>query len=245
MKKIKLVKTIIMIASISTLISCGNLRKEAANKIVEELNNRYDKSFVVDSMGGSWGTSDDTTIKAWTYEDGHRDEMFKAAIKKDFSEVKDEYQIHLIKEQLQPKIEDVINPILGDTHTILYLGNVLTSNNNQYTNLSDYFKENEYAGLSFEIFVKSYEDIDKDLETQKIKEVLKSLNELDYNITGLSILYTKEDSFDKFQNNLKDIKDDGKYYKNKDCVYNYSWIDVRKDNMLNLTDEYILNSFEW
>ena len=44
----------------------------------------------------------------------------------------------------------------------------MTSNNIQYTDLSEYFKDNEYAVCSLNIFVKTCDDINKAEEVYKI-----------------------------------------------------------------------------
>lgn len=242
MKKLKLINTIIVIVSITSLVSCGNLRKEAADKIVEELNNRYDKSFVIDSMGNGWGSSDDTTIKAWVYEDGHKDEMFKAAIKKDFSEVKDEYQLLLIDKKLEEELTKDLEPIFGEVFIDVHLGNVMTSNNKDYTDFKDYFNENEYAGLSVSIYIKTTSDIDKDLESRKIYEFLSSYKYIDYNRV-ITTFFVKEDVFNKIEVEYKKKDDNGKYYRDIENIYNYSYLDCKKDDYLNL--EKIKESFQY
>lgn len=234
-----------MIFSITMLVSCVNGNEKAAKTIVKELNKRYNKSFVVDSIGNSEGTKKNKKIDALVYEDDHKDEMFKAEIKISSSIVKDEYQKNIIKERLQPKIEQTVSLTLGDIRVVSYLGNIMTSNNNEYEDLSDYFKENQYATLSFDVFVKTYEGIDKETEIEKIKEVLKDCKELNYNIDGMTIFYVKEDYFNKFDDEFKNIEDYYDYYGSKNGCYNYVWLDFKGNDILDISNEDILNGFKY
>lgn len=236
---------IIMAISITSLISCGNTNKNAASKIVEELNKRYNKSFVVDSIGNSWGTADNTTIKAWCYEENNKDEMFKAAIKKDFSEVTDEYQALMIEKKLEISLKPMLDSIFGEVFININLGNVMTSNNIQYTDLSEYFKDNEYAVCSLNIFVKTCDDINKAEEVYKISEFLNLYRDLSYSTNGISVYYVKEEVFNNIYSEYEKIDNDYEYYGPKENCYNNLWFEFEEKNKLYISTDEILSSFEW
>lgn len=67
--------------------------QEYTSKVIEALNKKYNLSFTVDSLGGTIGTYDDTTIKAWCYctEGELKNIKFMAEIGKEDFVVNDNY----------------------------------------------------------------------------------------------------------------------------------------------------------
>ena len=78
---------------------------EYSAAIEEYLSDKYAMSFKVDSLGGTYGTADDATVKAWCYSlsGDYADVRFMAEInKKDFGSIKDNY-LHIVSADMISK----------------------------------------------------------------------------------------------------------------------------------------------
>lgn len=72
----------------------GHSNNEYGEAIEQALKAKYSLSFKVESLGGAYGTYNNTTIKAWCYceEGNHSNIRFMAEVKKDdLNDVKDSY----------------------------------------------------------------------------------------------------------------------------------------------------------
>lgn len=214
-------RLVIIVMSIIGISGCESRFEKVSNIILNTLEERYNEEFVIDSMGNSWGTSDDSTIKAFVYPVNHKERMFRVTITKDLSKVEDKYPLVLMEDKLNKFIEKIYQTDF-ENKIYTYIGSDYTSENYKDVTLEDYFKGNSNVGVLIQIFlnIEEEENIDKIKEAQSIFEFIsKYLNE-DYPINNLLIYYMKSDEFNKIMLDDSNVSDNVAIYMKDEYSYN-------------------------
>lgn len=170
MNRIKIIKLTMIALSDSLLVSCGKNREDIATIITEELGSRYGETFIVDSMGGR--NFEDKTLKAWVYPEGKKEDIFKIELSGDYKEIKDEYKVILVSNEISSIIESLAEPIFGDVFIDSPVWGEEANQNKQYTNLYDFFTDTNYSGIGVNVYINTYGEINKEEESAKIIEFL-------------------------------------------------------------------------
>uniref|UniRef100_A0A4Y8Q773 Uncharacterized protein n=2 Tax=Paenibacillus athensensis TaxID=1967502 RepID=A0A4Y8Q773_9BACL len=105
-KAVKVVLAIMSMASMLALAACGNKDAAAAKKMVDYLQLKYGETFVVDTIGGGYGTLTTNTLKAEVYPEGHPDRKFQVEISKDLDKVWDSYMNVIMAEKLDQQLAE-------------------------------------------------------------------------------------------------------------------------------------------
>jgi hypothetical protein len=98
----KKVGVIVMsIFTLLSLVACSEKDKDSAKTISEYLQDKYNEEFVVDKIGGGYGTLHSNTLKAIVYPKAAPYKKFEVEATKDFTEIWDSYMQIVMAEKLE------------------------------------------------------------------------------------------------------------------------------------------------
>ncbi len=222
MKK-HLMAIIVMTVAFS-LVGCGSKRDRAARIITQTLEDRYEEEFVIDSMGGGWGTSDDSRLKAWVYPEGNKDNMFKAQIKKDLSIVEDEYLNILMADKLTDELTPILESIYGNQFkAFVYTNSYISDIGFTDMELETFFKSEMYVSLGVDLFIKCEDYLDKEVELQALKDFSAQYDKALGEKGSLFVYYMKAPIFDELEIKRDDLDHTmQQYLSSTDHCYNYA-----------------------
>lgn len=83
---------VLLIIALLNLFGCENKEQKAAKKIVEALEQKYGEEFVLDSIGGGYGTMNSNTFKAMVHPKKYKTIRIAVEITKDLEKVYDDGQ---------------------------------------------------------------------------------------------------------------------------------------------------------
>lgn len=242
----KFLVRLVMIVMIATLIpGCENKYQKVERIILETLEERYDEEFVVDSIGNSWGTADDTTIKAYVYPVNKKDKMFKVAIKKDYSHVMDMYLPILMSE----KLTTYINMNYKTSFEKIAYAHVtslefIEEEDNNLT-LEEYFHKypNSSVVIKFYLKVNSEDELDKYQQAEEITELINKYLSTNYKISRLIVNYLKKDIYEDILIDDTVAIKNSVFYETNEYSYNSLYIKFDDSNENNFTTEEIYKLF--
>ena len=200
---------------------CESKSEKASRIILSTLEDRYNEEFVIDSIGNSWGTSDNSTIKAFAYPVNHKERMFRVTITKDLSKVEDKYMLVLMEDKLNEFTEKAYQTDFEKKiHT--YIGSDFGSEDYEDMTLEEYFEKNSNTGVVIQIFlnIEDEENIDKLKEAKTISEFISTYSSKNYPINNLLIYYMKSEEFDKIMLDDSKVSDNFATYMNDEYSYN-------------------------
>lgn len=220
--------------SILNLIACSNKWDKASQIILQTLEERYDEEFIIDSMGGSWGTSDDSTLKAYVYPVNNKQKRFQVQIKKDFSEVTDTYMNFLLAEKLENELYTTFNEIYSNITIDVRLSDLPTKDGGKEINLKKYIEERNALEFVIKLFVNLDKGIfNKSIEVVNIIDLIQRYNKLDYKDTLFDIYYVDSNLFKTIPDEVEMIDNTYKYYTSQDGLINHLLIVMENDNWNN------------
>ncbi|WP_314586777.1 hypothetical protein [Paenibacillus terrigena] len=212
----KVVLILMVILSIFSMIGCESKDEKAAKRIVEALQEKYGQEFVVDSIGGGWGTMNTNTLKAIVKPKDDPSITVFVEITKDLKNVFDNYLNQAIAKAAVQPITELANSIWGESR-------VYVANDTGMT-----YPEHSDTSMSYEQFLKLYPmnwqlvevfinceryidsngDMDQQGEIGKYKAFAKKLVDNKYMRSSISFRYITPDAyrrFDEAKNSDKDI----------------------------------------
>ncbi|MCL6606446.1 MAG: hypothetical protein K6T94_26610 [Paenibacillus sp.] len=146
-----------------SLFGCGKPRDErAAEEILKSMQEKYGEEFVLDGIGGSWGTMNNNTLKAIVRPKGDPTIKVPMEITKDFSKIYDKYLNQQVARNEEPKIEALAKAYWPDAEVVI-------ANDTRLT----YPEEND-TSMSYQEFLKRYP-----MNTQLISIYLKGDDYID------------------------------------------------------------------
>ncbi|MCL6606445.1 MAG: hypothetical protein K6T94_26605 [Paenibacillus sp.] len=91
-----------------SLFGCGKPRDErAAEEILKSMQEKYGEEFVLEGIGGSWGTMNNNTLKAIVRPKGDPTIKVPVEITKDLKQIYDQYLNQRVARNEEPKIQDL------------------------------------------------------------------------------------------------------------------------------------------
>jgi len=98
--------------------ACQPQMQQASELIAAKLNEKYGQEFVVQDMGGGYGSLDNTTWKATVYPKDDPSLTFTATVKKDLSVVQDYYLGATVARELEKSLENDIQQMTGSASIV-------------------------------------------------------------------------------------------------------------------------------
>lgn len=223
------------------LSACSNKWDRASKIILETLEERYGEEFVIEKMGGSWGTSDDSTIKAYVYPVSDETKRFQAQIKKKrLSKVTDEYMPFIVAEKLETKLSDVFKDLYPNLIVHVRASDLPTDDGGLAIDLKQYMDEHRALSYVIKMFVESNEQtFDKAIELSKVLNLIQEYNKLNYKETIFDIYYVDSDLFNQIPSEVETIDNVYGYYTDQEGLINHLYINMEKfpPNEIELTTE--------
>lgn len=146
-----------------SLFGCGKPKDErAADEILKSMQEKYGEEFVLDGIGGSWGTMNNNTLKAIVRPKDDPTLKVPVEIMKDFSKIYDKYLNQRVARNEEPKIEELARVYWPDAEVVI-------ANDTRLT----YPVEND-TSMSYPEFLKRYP-----MNTQLISIYLKGDDYID------------------------------------------------------------------
>lgn len=115
------VLTLMLLVSMFSFMGCGSESKDekAAKKILSSLHEKYGEEFVLDGIGGGWGTMNNNTLKAMVYPKKDETIRFPVEITKDLKKVYDKYLNQVVARNEEPHIQEMAKSIWPDSKLII------------------------------------------------------------------------------------------------------------------------------
>jgi len=243
---VKAVLAIMSITSLLALTACGSKDQAAAKKITSYLNSKYNETFVVDAIGGGYGTLTTNTLKAEVYPEGQPERKFKVEITKDLSKVWDSYMNVLMTEKLDVKATELAREIFQKPVWVKsQVGNFGlsfpdTSLHDKNMSLSDYL-QSQRADLTIEIYIDSGSDIDTSLETRYVKQFADQCMTAGMKDGYIDIFYLHTLAFQNIQQVYVKQENPIKYYQQDENSYNDTWTQIADGKLQQSADEITSN----
>jgi len=228
----KVVLILLLSLSIFSMIGCESKDEKAAKRIVESLQEKYGKEFVVDSIGGGWGTMNSNTLKAIVKPKDDLSIRVAVEITKDLKDVYDDYLNEAVAKAAVEPITEMANSIWGESRVEVTNDTGMTYPEHSDTNMSyeQFLKlypmnwQLVKVYLNCERYIDSNGDMDQQGEIGKYKAFAKKLADNKYMRSSISIWYITPDAYDRFDE-----------AKNSDStVINYFKDEEEKQGKLNL-----------
>lgn len=216
---------IVMMITLLSLFGCENKEQKAAKKIVEALEQKYGEEFVLDSIGGGYGTMNSNTFKAMVHPKKDKTLRFSVEITKDLNQVYDKYLNQVVARNAQQPIEEMAQTIWPDARVIVANDTVLTFPEHTDLNMSYV----EFLGLysmntqlidvylNSERYVDNEGNMNQDIEFENYMTFAQLLSEHKYVKSLVSIIYLSPDAYSRFDE-----------AKNSDVIVSYFYRDEEK-----------------
>ncbi|NIK77501.1 hypothetical protein FHS15_002637 [Paenibacillus castaneae] len=223
----KVVFSVMMLLSMFSFIGCGSQEskdQKAEKRILEALQEKYGEEFVLDSIGGGWGTMNSNTLKAIVYP--KQDESIRVAVEitKDLKNVYDDYLNEAVAKAAEKPIEQLAKTIWGD---------VKVTNGNDtgmmYPDHSDihmsYERFLELYPMNWQLvtiyvqgdsYVDSEGKMDQESEIEKYKEFAKLLADNKYVKSDVIIAYLTPDAYARFNEAQQSVRTVMNFYTNEE-----------------------------
>jgi len=106
-----------LIVLMFSVMGCGSEPRDvkAAKKILSFLHEKYGEEFVLDGIGGGWGTMNNNTLKAIVYPKKDETMRVKVEITEDLKEVYDKYLNKAVAQNNEPLIQEMARSIWPDS----------------------------------------------------------------------------------------------------------------------------------
>lgn len=249
-KFVKVVLIVMSIISTVSLVACGNKDKAAEKVILKQLKSKYNEEFVVDSIGGGYGTLTTNTLKAECYPKGYQNKKFKVEITKDLKTVWDSYMNVVMAEKLDKVMEEIAKKNFGQVtvKTMFDTRMAFPEASDKGMSLKEYYKATPVLDALIFIFIKCDSDINTTKEAEKIKSLSADMINEGINNSIINIFYMKPDIFNNAGSDyykLKDIKEIYKYYTDASRGINNSWVEIEQGKLVQQNTDEIKNNFRY
>ncbi|WP_025848608.1 hypothetical protein [Paenibacillus ehimensis] len=249
----RLVLRIVMVLSLVSLMGCGQKYKDAEEKMTQYLNEKYGEEFVVENVGGGYGSGifSTDTIKAEAYPPNCPRHRFRAEITKDFSKVWDNYMNMIMADKFDEKMMKVSQEVFGQKE--LWVKTHLDSGglsfpardlNNKNMSIEDYFKAEAINGIAVDLFMKSEPNVDKEREAEKVDKLVDRVLALEEFKHGfISVFYLKPSVFEQVSTEFYAVGEALHYYTRKETSYTHTFAKISEAKKVYSVQE-ILSHFD-
>lgn len=184
-----------------SMMACGNKNEAVAGQIESYLQKKYGEEFVVDAIGGGYGTVKTNVVKAVAYPKAYPYKKFDVEISKDLTKVWDKYMNVIMAEKLDQVATNAAKPLFGQD---IWVKTELDSGGLNFPDieLNDRnmsIKAYPYYGALIKVFVRSDSDIDADRESQNIERFLDRMIEEGIQRANVSVFYLNAEDFGQIE----------------------------------------------
>ena len=202
----KVVFILMVFLSIFSMIGCESKDEKAAKRTVESLQEKYGQEFVVDSIGGGWGTMNNNTLKAVVKPKNDPSIKVVVEITKDLKDVYDNYLNKAIAKAAVQPITEMANSIWGESRVHVANDTGMTYPEHSDTSMSyeQFLKlypmnwQLVEVYINCERYIDSYGNMDQQAEIDKYKAFAQKLVDHKYMRSSISIWYITPDAYDRF-----------------------------------------------
>ncbi|MFB6367021.1 hypothetical protein ACFCP7_23835 [Paenibacillus elgii] len=250
----RLVLQIVMLLSLVTLMGCGREYKDAGEKMTLYLNEKYGEEFVIENVGGGYGTGifSTDTIKAEAYPKHSPRHRFRVEITKDFSKVWDNYMNMIMADKFDEKMMKVSQEVFEQkdiwVKTHLDSGGLsfpARDLNNKNISIEDYFKSEAINGLAVDLFIKSEPNVNKGRQAEKVDKLVDKILALEEFQHGfISVFYLKPSPFEHVSTEFYTVGEALHYYTQKEMSYTHTFAKFFDAKKVYSVQE-ILSHFDW
>ncbi len=211
------VLTLMLILSMFSIMGCGSESRDekAAKKIVSSLQEKYGEEFVLDSIGGGWGTMNNNTLKAIVRPKNDETINIRVEITKDLKKVYDNYLNQVVAKNDEPIIDEMVKSIWPDGKVIVAneTGLVYPEHNDTKMSYEQFLKlyptntQVISVYLNSDNYVDSKGDMNQDLEMEKYMDFSKMLQEKRYFSSLITIGYLTSQAYERLEE-VKKVEED-------------------------------------
>lgn len=187
-----------------SLFGCGKPRDErAAEEILKSMQEKYGEEFVLDGIGGSWGTMNNNTLKAIVRPKGDPTLKVPVEITKDLKQIYDQYLNQRVARNEEPKIQDLARKYWPDAEVVIANDTRLTYPEDKDTSMSypEFLKRYPMNTQLISIYLKGEDyidgqgNMDQQAEVDKYLELAKVLADQQYASSMVTWTYLSSDAY--------------------------------------------------
>ncbi|WP_310551561.1 hypothetical protein [Paenibacillus glufosinatiresistens] len=191
-----------------SLFGCGKSRDErAADRIVEALQEKYGEEFVLDGIGGSWGTMNPNTLKAIARPKADPTLKVPVEITKDLKQIYDQYLNQRVARSNEPKIQELARKHWPDARIVNVNDTRLAYPESSDTSMTypEFLKQNPSNTLLVKVYLDAsgYVDpkgnMDQEAEIAKYLAFAEELAASGYVSSRISWVYLTPDAFSRLE----------------------------------------------
>lgn len=213
MKRVKTVLSMVLVIIIAIGGSgCMNIKLDLfknqseiqAEKAEQMLYEKYGKEFVVDSLGGRWGTATDGYYTCNCHPVDNESLEFQAIINKDYSSMEDQYATKMGEKAMEDYILRAISNIDPDPRVLVESSNKAIVCNDNNISFEDFVKYNNEQ----DIYIRILLDVEPENNSyiQKLNDILSNIDLLNGYIYIYFADSSAKEAYDVW-NNSRDYDD--------------------------------------
>lgn len=229
---------------------CKSYTEILEEKILQALEEKYDESFVVDSIGGNWagGFPNSSTVQALCYPEADSSLRFVVEIQKETYEVYDRYLNKLVGRNEEPYIQKLAFEVWENSTVIVSNDTVMTypKEADRTMRNSEFLKLYPQTTQMVYVFIKGEEEVDAEVEIEKLTSLTNKLTQEGYRSSYISIRYIEPQTYEQIPQIRKEEYAVNGYVDEIGKVYCMMGAIIEKDGTINLNKEqYIENLSEY
>ncbi|WML60554.1 hypothetical protein [Neobacillus sp. PS2-9] len=227
-----------------TLAACNEKNLEAAKTIQQKLKEKYGQEFVVDRIGGGYGTLHSNTLKAIVYPKETVSKKFSVEITMDLNNMWDSYMNIVMAEKLDTEVRKLVDHYFDDPyHQKTYLSSTGMSFPDQSLtdrgiSIKTYLKNNSEVIIYF--FVKCDKEVNLTNLAERLHEFANEAISLGVKEAYIRLFLVKPATYqqiDQKQELLIDSIEAYDYYSKKDHTYQHSWLTIENSIILESAED--------
>ncbi|MFP4978395.1 hypothetical protein ACE6ED_23510 [Paenibacillus sp. CN-4] len=242
------------------LFGCGGGSREenAEKRILEAMQEKYGKEFVLDSIGGSWGTMNNNTLKAVVRPADDNTLKVPVEITKDLKDVYDMYLNQAVARNEQPKIEAIAKQFWPDSKIVISNDTKLMypEDNNTSMSYKEFLEKNPNNTMLIMLYLNGDQyvgdkgTIDEEKELKNQLAFANQIAEQGYVSTRVSFVYAKPEMYNRFEEALQSSETVDRFFEKEQEKTGESFdltrttFKVDKDGKIVETEEKIKSYFE-
>ncbi|MEK4104063.1 hypothetical protein NST28_08295 [Paenibacillus sp. FSL R10-2791] len=201
------VLTLMLILSMFSFMGCGSREEKSEKKILSSLQEKYGEEFILDGIGGGWGTMNNNTLKATVHPKKDDTINVRVEITKDLEKVYDNYLNQVVAKKDEPMIQAIAASIWPDSKIIVAneTGLVYPKHNDTKISYEQFLKLYPTNTLVISVYLNSDNyvdgngDMDQEAEMRKYMDFAKILAENKYVSSLIGIGYLTPEAYGRLE----------------------------------------------
>jgi len=244
-KRFKVVFVLMSIFSMLFAAACGNKNVDGAKIIENHLKEKYGEEFVVDAIGGGYGTIPKNTLKAEAYAKDKPYKLFKVEISKDLETVWDSYMNIVMAEKLDGIVTELAQPLFSEDIwvTTEFDSGGFAMPDPGLTNRDLAIDKYVYFAALIKIFVKNNDKPEIEQEAKQIDALLDKLLLQGIKRAKLAVFYLQSNEFKQIESIYYNTENIYEYCRNNQNCLGYSTSKIEQYKKNQTTIEIIDNFY--